>query len=362
MDRYEYIGHLHIHSNFSDGSGSIQEIARAGREAGLDFIGVTDHNTLAGREEGFEGRQNDILVLIGIEFGKEKNHYIAFGVDKLPGDTRDPQKVIDSVNAQGGFGYLAHPGEKSNPAFLGGKAYPWDRWDVKNFKGLEIWNFSSIWREAYHKKTVAVFWFFADRYRGGRFPEPETLKKWDILAARRPVTAFGGSDAHAFPVHLGPLKLSVFAYNFLFRTVNTHLLLKEKLSRQSSRAREQVLKALREGSFFIGSDYYAPTRGFRFSAVNRDEEADMGGEIRRLPDTVLRIISPSKQGVVRIICNGKLVCESRRKIVVFKVLQEGVFRVEVYWRPRLGKPIPWIYSNPIYVKEQKPEAGRQETE
>lgn len=354
MDKYEYIGHLHIHSTFSDGSGSIQEIARAGREAGLDFIGITDHNTLAGREEGFEGWQDDILVLIGMELGREKNHYIAFGVQRpIPADDGDPQKIIDAVNAQGGFGYLAHPGEKSNPAFLGGKFFAWDRWDVENFTGLEIWNFSSIWREISRSKLVVLFWYLFDRYRGARFPEPETLKKWDTLARKRPVTAFAGSDAHAIPFRLGFITLYFFAYSFLFRTINTHLLLEEELDRKSGRAVEQVLEALRRGNFFIGSDHLDPARGFRFSAFNGDEEVNMGGEILRTPQTVLRIISPSNRGLVRIICNGELVYESRKKVIIFKVLQAGVFRVEIYRCPRLGKPVPWIFSNPIYVRGKK---------
>lgn len=352
MNTYEYIGHMHIHSNCSDGSGSIEEITRAGREAGLDFVAVTDHNTLAGREKGFEGWHNGILVLIGVELGYKKNHYIAFGVNKLvSADDRDPQKTIDAVNAQGGFGYLAHPGEKPNPAFLGGSFYPWDRWDVEGLTGLEIWNFSSIWREAYRNKLAALFWYYADRYRAARYPEPETLKKWDLLTVRRPVVAFGGTDAHAFLVNLGIIRLSFFAYKFLFRTINTHLLLKEELSRQSGRALEQVLGALRRGSFFIGSDYLFSTRGFRFSAYSGDEKiADMGGETHfSSRHTVLHINSPSRRGLARIIRNGKPIYESREKNVVFEVRQPGVFRAEVHWCPRLGKPVPWIYSNPIYV-------------
>lgn len=356
MNKYEYIGNMHIHSSLSDGSGSIREIARAGREAGLDFIAVTDHNTLAGKETGFEGWQDGILVLVGVELGYKKNHYIALGVDKpISADDNDPQKTIDAVNAQGGFGYLAHPGEKPNPVLFGSSFYAWDSWDVEGFTGLEIWNFSSIWREAYRSKLAALFWYYVDRCRGARFPEPETLKKWDILAAKRPVVAFGGTDAHAFPVNLGILKLSLFAYNFLFRTVNTHLLLDEELSRQSGRALEQVLGALRKGHFFIGSDHYYPTRGFRFNVFTGDEKsAGMGKEVHLTPHTVLHVVSPSRRGLVRILRNGKPVCESRQKAVAFKVLQPGVFRVEVYWRPRLGKPVPWIYSNLIYVKGKQP--------
>ena len=50
----EYIGAAHIHSIFSDGTGEIPEIAGFADEVGLDFILLTDHNTLRGLNEGYE--------------------------------------------------------------------------------------------------------------------------------------------------------------------------------------------------------------------------------------------------------------------------------------------------------------------
>jgi len=42
----EYVGAIHIHSVYSDGTGNIEDIAQAAYETGLDFIMMTDHNTL----------------------------------------------------------------------------------------------------------------------------------------------------------------------------------------------------------------------------------------------------------------------------------------------------------------------------
>ncbi|HHU77205.1 MAG TPA: CehA/McbA family metallohydrolase [Firmicutes bacterium] len=354
MDRYEYIGHLHIHSNYSDGSGSIREIVQAGRETGLDFIGITDHNTLGARRDGYEGWQDGILVLIGQELGYKKNHYIAFGTDReISVEDENPQQTINAVNAQGGFGYLAHPGEKSNPAFLEGTYYPWDRWDYKGFCGLEIWNFSSLWKETFHSRLAVLFWYCFDRYRAAAVPGAEVIEKWDQLAAERPVVAFGGTDAHAYLVNLGIIKLSFFAYKFLFRTINTHLLLDRELSRQSAVALEQVLGALRRGAFFIGSDYFFPSKGFRFAAFRDGKKvAGMGGEIDCSPPVVLCVSSPPGcRGLVRIIADGQPVLESRERDIAFEACRPGVYRAEVYWRPLQGRPIPWIYSNPIYIKD-----------
>lgn len=38
---------LHIHTRYSDGSGFVREIVATGREAGLDVLVISDHNTLA---------------------------------------------------------------------------------------------------------------------------------------------------------------------------------------------------------------------------------------------------------------------------------------------------------------------------
>ena len=128
MNEHEYTGHLHIHSIFSDGSATVSEIAADAAKAGLDFITITDHNTLEGLDRGLEGRHEGVLVFFGTEINMRKNHYLAFGVrEKVPQNEEDPQQVIDAVNDLGGFGYLAHPVEKSNPVFLQGNFYLWDK-------------------------------------------------------------------------------------------------------------------------------------------------------------------------------------------------------------------------------------------
>ena len=354
MKHFEYTGHLHVHSAYSDGNASIKEIASAARSAGLHFVGVTDHNTLKGLAEGMEGWHNGVLVLIGTEINLAKNHYIAFGISEdVAQNEENPQRVIDEVNAMGGFGYLAHPAEKGNPFFLNGRCYPWDKHDVSGHVGLEIWNFGSLWRTAYGNKLQALFWRFMDVYRAVRFPEPEGIELWDRMTQKRRVACFGGSDAHGYQAQWGPLNVSFFPYEMLFQTINTHVLLDEELSSDLPTAKKQIYDALREGRFFIGSDYLNPSTGFRFSAintVNSEEEFLMGCEVAHSNYTALRILSPSSRGLIRVIKNGKEVYQSREQLLVFKVLKPGTFRVEVQWTLRTGKTIPWIYSNPIYVR------------
>ena len=52
LKTYNYsIGAIHIHSKFSDGSGDIEQITKAAKKAGLDWIIITDHKQ-AGVEDG----------------------------------------------------------------------------------------------------------------------------------------------------------------------------------------------------------------------------------------------------------------------------------------------------------------------
>ena len=114
---FEYVGNLHIHSNRSDGALSVQKIIRTAQKTGLDFIIFNDHNYMIndlGLED--EGFYKDLLVLKGIEIGGRFHHYLAYDLKKLIAEkTLPPQEVIDRVNAQGGFGCLAHPFEKGMP-------------------------------------------------------------------------------------------------------------------------------------------------------------------------------------------------------------------------------------------------------
>ena len=46
--KYISKGAFHLHSTYSDGTGTIPEIVRDAKKAGLDWIIITDHNCLAG--------------------------------------------------------------------------------------------------------------------------------------------------------------------------------------------------------------------------------------------------------------------------------------------------------------------------
>ncbi len=346
---YTYRGNLHIHSRYSDGSGNIAAIAKAAAAAELDFIVITDHCTLAGLTE--EGYHSGVLVLVGCELNRRCNHYLAFGIrEELSDNDTDPQEVIDAVRAAGGSGFLAHPFEKGSPWIEKGKAFPWKTWTVKHFSGLELWNYCSQWRSRADRFCRTVYWYLFDRrapFISG--PPREALRFWDRLAGERPVSAIGGTDAHAVAVRFGPFSISVFPYAFLFQTINTYIVLEQPLSPVLLEARSQIYGALAGGNCFIAYDSLHPGKGFTCSILDRGKEFPPGNAVAFAPGLALRVHSPTRRTLLRMIKNGRLLYRKECQNLIYRLPGRGTYRVEAYYHPRFGRPRPWIYTNHFYV-------------
>ena len=76
---------LHSHSAASDGTDLPAEVMRRAREAGLDVIALTDHDTLAGHEEAREALPDGLTLVPGMELscalGERSVHLLAYRVD-----------------------------------------------------------------------------------------------------------------------------------------------------------------------------------------------------------------------------------------------------------------------------------------
>jgi hypothetical protein len=183
-----------------------------------------------------------------------------------------------------------------------------------------------------------------------RGPFPEAIRKWDeLLADGRRLVALGGTDAHAFPGHLGPLKRTLFPYEFHFRAINTHLLVPNPLSGDVYEDRRQILDAMRLGHAFIGYDLPAPTHGFRFTGHGKDGLAQMGDEISAQSGVTLQIRLPQRTAC-RLLRQGKVIKTwNNRDTCTYITTEPGVYRVEVSIH-YLGRKRGWIFSNPIYIR------------
>nr|WP_162794198.1 CehA/McbA family metallohydrolase [Streptomyces paludis] len=134
-----YRGDCHIHSVYSDGELTPEQLAADARAAGLDFIATTEHNSAQAHRVWGRYAADDFLVLLGEEVTTRTGHWLALGV--APGqvinwDYRVGDELIgrclDQVHASGGLCVAAHP---HAPYPSGSFMYPY-----RGFDAVEVWN------------------------------------------------------------------------------------------------------------------------------------------------------------------------------------------------------------------------------
>jgi hypothetical protein len=352
---HEIVVNLHMHTRYSDGTGTHKDIAHAAIQAGVDVVIVTDHNVLVQGVEGYYrvGRSR-VLLLVGEEVhdqdrDPQKNHLLVFNANRdVSHLADDPQTLINGVNDAGGLSFIAHPTDPEAPAFKE-TDISWEAWEVRNYTGIELWNGLSELKTVVPTKLHGAFYAFFPRFIG-HSPILATLQRWEqLLAEGGRVVAIGGSDAHALHMHMGPFHRVIFPYDFHFRTVNTHLFLPQPLTGDLSTDRRMVYEALAAGRCFVGYDLPGSTRGFTFKARGREESVIMGDEIQAKGGVTLQAHLP-QPAEIRLLRDGKAIQIWRNsQACAHSVSEPGVYRVEV-WKNYLGLKRGWIFSNPIYVR------------
>lgn len=346
---FEYIGAMHMHSVYSDGSGQVPEIAKAASEAGLDYILLTDHNTLRALKEGYEGWYGNTLLLVGCEINdrQNKNHYLAFGINQAFSTRLSAADYVNKVKEAGGIGFIAHPHEKRNH-MKEHPPYPWIDWDVDGFTGIEIWNHMSEWMENLTEENK--YQSFLHPLKTIFAPQKKTLKLWDELNLKRKVVGVGGVDAHAHKYNLlGFLEVEIFPYKVLFKSIRIHILTQEEIKKGRSdealeRAKKIIYTALENGSCFIANDYHGDSKGFKFFAEADKKTYHMGEKVSKSGKVKLKISIPSANAEIKLIRHGRVIESWEDQEVVFNVNSKGIYRVEVYLN---GKA--WIFSNHIRI-------------
>ena len=136
-----YRGDLHLHSEFSDGQWTLDQLVAEAKTQGLDFLGTSEHNTNAATRVWGRHVPDDFLVVSGEEVTTRNGHWVATGIK--PGawiDWRyratDNQigRFTDLTRSLGGAAIAAHPSVPVNGT----------RWDFgASYAGMdavEVWN------------------------------------------------------------------------------------------------------------------------------------------------------------------------------------------------------------------------------
>jgi hypothetical protein len=350
----ELITNLHIHSVYSDGSGTHRQIIAAALKQNLDVVIVTDHNLLVENINGYHQKEgHTLLLLTGEEIHDQsripqKNHLLVLGAEKELCTFADhPQNLLNQVNRFNGLSFLAHPFEVPLPQVKEADI-SWVDWDINGYTGLELWNHLSELKARSKNWPLLIFHaFFPYFFTIG--PDPRTLQKWDQLTTSgKKVVAIGGSDAHALKIKKALINKTIFPYNYHFSVINTHLLTPQPLTGELMSDKRMIYQALSAGNAFIGNDWPAPTRGFRFYAQGTNQTAIMGESILLQNGITFHIKLPEKCEC-RLILNGQPVKTWQNETICTYITNEaGVYRVEASLN-YLGRKRAWIFSNPIYV-------------
>ena len=156
---------LHVHSHWSPDSRLSLDAAvdRLGF-AGLSGFALTDHNSVAGHRElaALAERYPMYRFVPGVEVSTREGHLLVYGVQELPPIRAPLTETLEWVRAHGGVAALAHPFRWAHG--VGGALAQTARVD-----GIEVVN-------------------------GHNAAVPNA--RAELVAARRSVTALGGSDAH----------------------------------------------------------------------------------------------------------------------------------------------------------------------
>jgi len=103
-DEGRSFGAWHVHTRRSDGRGTDGDVARAAREAGLQFAVLADHNVDPLPPRRVEG----VLLVDAVEVSAPSGHVVALGVTRAPAP-EERGTVLRWVHRGGGEAYLAHP-------------------------------------------------------------------------------------------------------------------------------------------------------------------------------------------------------------------------------------------------------------
>ena len=340
-DAVDYKGCSHVHSTYSDGSGTMAEIASDAADAGLDFVVMTDHNTLEPKYDGWEGWNGGVLVVVGVEASpRGMGHCVAMAIDGC-GNYRHvpPDEYLEDVRQQGGMAFVAHPMGKTKRLF-GVRLAPWENWAGDGIAGMEIWSYMHDWIDKLSPLNFVSHYLRPHDQIAG--PNPKVLAIWDELTKSRKVVGISGLDVHARKSWPIPI-LNVFPYAELFKTVRTHVIA-PRLSGDAAHDVALVEEAHREGRCYIAYDLLADATGFSFVAESGPDACHMGATLALAGKASMCVRAPRECGL-RLLCHGDEVASCQGKSLDCEIERPGAYRVEA----RLDGQ-PWVFTNPIYVR------------
>lgn len=284
-----YAGDLHSHTQYSDDvcetpaceepytwGYSVGEQIRNAELRGLDYVALTDHNTVETHTDPEYGSEL-VTLLDGYEHSLSNGHGGIIGVDSYfeepTGDLAGLSAMLEGVHDAGGLGIINHPRTDISST--------WEYETPAPMDAVEVWS---------------IAWYLRDELTQGTLSSNnhESLALYDAyLNAGYQLAAVGGSDSHWR------------ATNLLQGVGQPTTWVNAADDTESS-----LVEGIREGQTFVSWDWLGPL--VRLSAAGDDRSGAGIGETAPIAPSVdveTRIVN----GVghrARLVANGDIVAET----------------------------------------------------
>ena len=318
----EMRGAWHVHTNRSDGRGSLGEVVAAAREAGLQFVVVADHNVLAPEDGGW---RDGVLVVPATEISAPYGHVVGTAIPRALTREERQKDALGTVARLGGDAVLAHP-------FHPGR--PFTRWVRDDWAGMEVVSNDTFWGlvqrdQAWWRtgKALLVLPWDPGRSMLAFYQDPaRELDRYDSASARRKVALLCASDAHGWPT-----------YRASFEAFSMHVPVTP--SGDGPRDVDAVRRALLDGSAWCTLDAVAPASGVLLSISPSADRIELRATVPPGAKVAWHLfrdgapmgtLSSAPQGWAWS-CGGPC--------------PRGAWRVE----GRIGGA-PWIFTNPVRIE------------
>lgn len=354
---YAYRGVLGVHSKYSDGSSRYGEIAVLARRARLDFVVLTDVETMRARSDGVVGNYGHLYLLCGAELKRPEGKMWILGPRALPENLRRATATICAEVNEEGLSVVAMPLDPEEP---------WEDWSLSNFTAIEVVNLRSLWRRADPFRwvgAVSVNLLDGPGSYARLGVDEAVFILWDELCQIRPVVGLASVEVLGRTRVIGDWYIDVPSYKSAFKTIHTYVLLPRRLPENPRTASVLITQALARGHCFGCIAPIGDGRGFRFTARSGDTLDVMGDEINlgEAPLTLEAYCPPAEGVELRLYRDGNLIKRFEDRRFVYTVVKSGVYRVEA-WVEAPNLPWGtvqrlWIFSNPIYIRPMPTETG-----
>lgn len=391
LNDYRSILHAHAEDSAHTGGTRLEMLSEA-KQAGVQAILLTDHHRPPKDfiTDSWRGIREGVLFIPG----SESRGFLIYPTRSIMGRMSDPAPAfIEAVRDNDGLIFLSHIEERPD--------HP-----MTDLDGLEIYNRHADLKK--DKECLPTFTLkltdpeslaeleeslrlFPDEILAAQQTYPaDYLAKWDAETKARRLTGVAANDCHHYMVLLVTMvdadhvsigtnvdpekdrrtiaatlrpgiramtkgrqpgdvlaRIDLDPYSRSFRNVSTHILAPE-LSEPAIR------RALRAGHAYVSHDWICDPTGFRFEAVTSPDDSPhalMGDEVKLSPS--LRLVANFPVSCrIRLLRDGRVIEDRQGDSLDVAIQKPGVYRVEG-WHTLDGEERPWIYANPLYVREAK---------